>query len=114
MRTVTLSVDTQDEFSRRVVAAFNGIPQGERISFASASLLWQTLTQERWAILEAMTSRQALTLESVAQRVGRDADSVGQDLLSLADAGLIEAVGEDRFCFPYDRVHVDFTLTKAA
>ena len=47
MSTVTLSVSCRDAVSKRVLAAFDGQEQGARISFASAELLWQTLTRKR-------------------------------------------------------------------
>ncbi|WP_218578412.1 hypothetical protein [Vineibacter terrae] len=36
------------------------------------------------------------------------------DVHALLNAGVLERVEDDRIAFPYDAVHVDFTLTRAA
>jgi hypothetical protein len=43
MKTVTLSVASREDVTRRARAAFKGKMQGAHISFASVKLLWQTL-----------------------------------------------------------------------
>lgn len=113
MSTVTLSVASREDVSRRVRAAFQGEAQGARISFASVELLWQTLTSKRWAILRAMTGRGELPIREVARRVGRDVKAVHGDVTALLQAGVIERTGRG-VVFAHDAVHVDFTLTKAA
>ena len=45
MNTVTLSVASAEDASRRARAAFDGKAQGAHISFASAELLWKVLTR---------------------------------------------------------------------
>ena len=47
MTTVTLSVAPRDDVTARARAAFYGRAQGAHISFASAELLWRTLTAKR-------------------------------------------------------------------
>ena len=47
MQTVTFSVASRDDVSRRARAAFKGKKQGAHISFASVELLWKTLTKKR-------------------------------------------------------------------
>ena len=113
MKTVTLSVASREAVSRRALAAFQGESQGAHISFASVELLWQTLTKKRWEILHAMTGQGAMSIREVARRVDRDVKAVHGDIHSLINAGVIERTDEG-VLFPYDAVHVDFTLTKAA
>ena len=113
MNTVTLSVASRADMSRRVRAAFGGEAQGAHISFASIELLWQTLTSKRWAVLQAVTGQGELSIREVARRVGRDVKAVHGDVTALLHAGVIERT-EHGVVFPYDAVHVDFTLTKAA
>jgi predicted transcriptional regulator len=113
MKTVTLSVASREAVSRRALAAFQGEAQGAHISFASVELLWQTLTKKRWEILHAMTGQGAMSIREVARRVDRDVKAVHGDIHSLINAGVIERTDEG-VLFPYDAVHVDFTLTKAA
>lgn len=112
MNTVTLSVASREDVNRRVRAAFQGEAEGARISFASVELLWQTLTKKRWEVLHAMTGQGNMSIREVARRVGRDVKTVHGDVTALIHAGVIERT-EEGVTFPYDAVHVDFTLTKA-
>jgi predicted transcriptional regulator len=113
MPTVTLSVASREDVTRRALAAFEGQAQGAHISFASVELLWQTLTTKRWEILKAMTGQGPLTIREVARRVDRDVKAVHGDIHTLLDAGVIERTDEGLVVFPYDAVHVDF-IVKAA
>lgn len=113
MNTVTLSVSSREDVTRRALAAFGGEAQGARISFASAELLWKTLTAKRWELLQAMTGQGAMSVREAARRVGRDVKAVHGDLQTLTGAGVVDRTAEG-VVFPYDAVHVDFMLTKAA
>ena len=113
MNTVTLSVASREDVTRRALAAFEGQTQGAHISFASAELLWKTLTRKRWELLRAMTGQGPLSIREAARRVGRDVKAVHGDVQALINAGIIDRT-KDGIEFPYDAVHVDFTLTKAA
>jgi predicted transcriptional regulator len=113
MTTVTLSVASREDVTRRALATFEGTAQGAHISFASVELLWQTLTTKRWEILKAMTGQGPLTIRKVARRVERDVKAVHGDIHTLLDAGVIERTDEGLVVFPYDAVHVDF-MVKAA
>jgi predicted transcriptional regulator len=113
MNTVTLSVASREDVTRRALAAFEGQAQGAHISFSSAELLWKTLTRKRWEVLQAMTGQGAMSIREVARRVGRDIKAVHGDVQALLSAGVIDRAGEG-VVFPYDAVHVDFMLTKAA
>ena len=110
MTTVTLSVASRDDVTRRALAAFAGERQGARISFASVELLWRTLTRKRWELLKAMTGQGPMTIREVVRRVRRDVKAVHGDVHALLDAGVLERTDEGRIVFPYDAVRVDFLL----
>ena len=112
MTTVTLSVVSRDEITTRALAAFDGEDQGAHISFASAALLWQTLTRKRWELLQAMTGQDAMSIREAARRVGRDVKAVHGDVHALIQAGVIDRT-DDGIVFPYDAIHVDFLLKAA-
>jgi predicted transcriptional regulator len=114
MRTVTLGVSSIEETKRQMAAAFRGERQGEFITFASVELLWKVLTAKRWDILQAMTGQGEITIREIARRVGRDVKAVHGDVQALLAAGVLDRAENGRIVFPYDAVHVDFTLTKAA
>ena len=112
MTTVTLSVASREDMTTRALAAFEGENQGAHISFASAELLWQTLTRKRWQLLRAMTGQPAMSIREAARRVGRDVKAVHGDVHALIQAGVIDRT-DDGIVFPYDAIHVDFMLMAA-
>ncbi len=113
MDTVTLSVASREDVTRRALAAFQGQVQGAHISFDSAELLWRTLTRKRWELLRAMTGQGVMSIREAARRVGRDVKAVHGDVSALIGAGVVDRV-DGGIVFPYDAIHVDFTLTAAA
>lgn len=113
MNTVTLSIASRDDVDARALAAFDGKKQGTHYSFASADLLWETLTRKRWELLQAMTGQGVMSIREAARRVERDVKAVHGDVQALIRAGVLDRV-ERGVVFPYDAVHVDFMLTKAA
>jgi predicted transcriptional regulator len=113
MTTVTISVASRDDVTRRAEAAFRGEAQGEYISFGSVDLLWRTLTKKRWDLLQAMTGQGEMSIREVARRVSRDVKAVHGDVHALINAGVLDRT-DTGVVFPYDAVHVDFTLRKVA
>lgn len=114
MTTVTLSVASREEVDRRARAAFAGRPQGAHISFPSVEILWQILTPKRWEVLRAMVGQGPLSIRAVARLTGRDVKAVHGDVHALLAAGVLDRTETGRVVFPYDAVHVDFTVTRAA
>jgi len=113
MKTVTLSVASRADVTRRALAAFEGQAQGAHISFASVELLWQTLTRKRWELLHALTGQGVMSIREAARRVCRDVKAVHSDISALIAAGIVDRA-DGGIVFPYDAVHVDFMLNKAA
>lgn len=113
MNTVTLSIASREDVTRRALAAFEGEVQGAHHSFASPDLLWQTLTRKRWDLIQAMTGQGVMSIREAARRVGRDMKAVHGDVQALLAAGVLHKEGRG-IVFPYDAVHVDFMLTTAA
>lgn len=114
MRTVTLGVSSIEETKRQTAAAFRGGHVGEFISFASVELLWKVLTAKRWDILQVMTGQGEMPIREVARRAGRDVKAVHSDVQALLAAGVLDRTDTGHVIFPYDAVHVNFTLRKAA
>jgi predicted transcriptional regulator len=114
MKTVTLSVASRQDVTRRALGAFKGRKQGAHISFASVELLWKTLKTKRWELLKAMTGQGPMTIREAARRVSRDVKAVHGDVHALLNAGVLERTDDGKVVFPYDAVHVDFTLHKTA
>lgn len=112
MKTVVLGISSRSATKQRLAATFAAKAQGEFITFATVQLLWKVLTAKRWKILRAMAGQGALSIREVARRVQRDVKAVHGDVTALIDAGVLDR--SDRgVVFPYDAVHVDFTLEAA-
>lgn len=114
MSTVTLGVASREAFSGRFAAAMKGKTQGQFIGFATPELLFETLTQLRWSILKTMTGAGPLSIREVARRVERDVKRVHADVSALLNAGVLERIEDGSVVFPYDAIHVDFTLQAQA
>lgn len=114
MKTVTLSIASRDDVTRRALDAFDGKEQGSHISFASVDLLWQTMTRKRWELLKALTGQGAVSIREASRLVERDVKSVHGDVQVLLEAGVIQKNDNGMIVFPYDAIHVDFVITSAA
>jgi predicted transcriptional regulator len=101
MNKVTLTVSSRNDVTGRALAAFKGEKQDAIISFASTELLWRTLTNKRWELLEAMTGQGAVTIRGPARRIGRDVKAIHGDVHALLDAGIIDRTEDGKVIFPY-------------
>jgi predicted transcriptional regulator len=98
-------VDSHEAFSGRFIAAMKGEPQGAYITFASADMLFQTLTQRRLKVLRIMTGAGPLSLRELARRAGYDARTAQRDVEALLNVGVLERNAEGTVQFPYDERH---------
>lgn len=113
MRKVILEVASRETVNRRFRNAFGGKPQGTRISFESPALLIKVLSGRRWDLLKVMTGAGPMTIREAARRMKRDVKAVHADVHALLKAGLLQKTDEGLVVFPFDAVHVDFTLRAA-
>lgn len=113
MGTVTLEVSSREKLDQRFVRAFEGEPQGERISFESPELLFKVISGKRWDLLKVMTGAGPITIREAARRLERDVKGVHGDVQALLKAGILQKTDKGRIVFPYDAVHVDFMLKAA-
>lgn len=113
MRTVTLVVSSREQTNRRTLQAFEGESQGAFISFESPALLFKVLTGKRWDLLHMMTGAGPMTIREAARRIGRDVKAVHGDVHALLDTGILDKTENGLIEFPFDAVHVDFTLKAA-
>jgi predicted transcriptional regulator len=114
MGTVTIGIATMDDVKRSLLAAFQGKQQGEFITFPSVAALMETLTPKRWEIIQAMTGEGPMSIRAVARLVNRDVKAVHGDVQALLLTGVLDKDGSGQVVFPYDAIHVDFTIGKAA
>ncbi len=54
-----------------------------------------------------------MTIREAARRMKRDVKGVHTDVHALLKTGLLRKTEEGRIVFPFDAIHVDFTLRAA-
>ena len=113
MHTVTLGLSSRQKTNKRLLEAFNGKAQGEFISFESPALLFKVLSGNRWDLLKVMAGAGAMSIREASRRLGRDVKAVHADVQMLLKAGILQKTDKGRIEFPFDAVHVDFTLQAA-
>lgn len=113
MRIVKLVISSREGTNRRFLRAFEEEEQGAFISFESPALLFKVLAGKRWELLKMMTGAGPISIREAARRLGRDVKAVHGDVHALLKAGILEKTENGRIQFPYDAVHVDFTLKAA-
>jgi predicted transcriptional regulator len=114
LNVVTIGVSSIEEADERAKAAFRGEYQGNFISFVSLDLMWKVLAPKRMEIVRAMTGAGPMTIRETARRMRRDVKAVHGDVHALLKAGVLDRMEDGRIVFPYDAIHVDFMITKAA
>ncbi len=114
MNVVTVGVQSLAGAKKRLSAAMYGKVQKmtPHIDFASPELLWRILAPNRLEMLCVMSGAGPLALRQIARRVGRDIKGVHTEVHALLYAGILDRVAEG-LVFPFDAVHVDFTLHAA-
>lgn len=110
MRTVTIEVGAFDKAEQRMEAAFRGEYQGCFISFPSHERMMAVLTQKRWEIVKALLGQEAMSIREIARRVDRDVKAVHGDVHVLLNSGVLDRTESGKIEFPYEAVHVDFTI----
>jgi len=115
MNTVRLEVRSFDDVLGDVAKAWKtGEATVPRISFDSVEDLWKALSFKKMDILKAMTGAGQLGIREVSRKVGRDVSAVHRDLQALIVAGIVDRTDDGKVVFPYDEIHVDFTLRGVA
>jgi predicted transcriptional regulator len=115
MNTVRLEVRSFDDVLGDVAKAWKtGEATKPRISFDSVEDLWKALSPKKMDILKAMTGAGQLGIREVSRKVERDVSAVHRDLQALIVAGIVDRTDEGKVVFPYDEIHVDFTLRGVA
>lgn len=113
MNTVTLVIASREGSDQRFLRAFEGESQGAFISFESPALLFKVLTGKRWELLSMMTGAGPMTIREAARRLGRDVKAVHGDVHALLNTGILQKTDQGLIEFPFDALHVDFTLKAA-
>ena len=111
--TITLQPDWKSGLRAAGRAALSGAYQGEVLNFESPGHFFGQLTEKRWDIVRAAQGKGALAVRELARIVGRDVKRVHEDVLVLAELGLLERTDSGGVLCPYTSMHIDMYLKAA-
>lgn len=116
-RTLTVTINPDWRASLRAAArgAFAADAyQGETLNFETPAAFFARLTERRWAMLHALQGAGEVAVRELARRLGRDVKRVHEDAGVLVELGLIERTERGGLVCPFDDIHVDMHLRRAA
>ena len=113
----TLTITVQPDW-KAVLRAAGGAGQaetyqGETLNFESPDVFLSRLTALRWSLVRQIMSAGEMSIRGLARRVGRDVRRVHDDVLVLAELGLIERTANGGVRCPFADIHLDMHLRKA-
>jgi predicted transcriptional regulator len=111
--TITLQPDWQGALRAAAQVAKVGAYQGEVLNFETPAQFFGQLTEKRWDIVRAAQGKGDLSVRELARLVNRDVKRVHEDVVTLADLGLLERTESGGVTCPYSSMHIDMYLKAA-
>lgn len=111
--TITLQSDWQAALRAAAKTAKANTYQGEMLNFETPAQFFGQLTERRWDIVRAAQGKGYMSVRELARIVGRDVKRVHDDVVTLADLGLLERSESGGVICPYRSVHIDMHLKAA-
>ena len=111
--TITLQPDWKGALRAIVKTAQADTYQGEVLNFESPAHFFGQLSEKRWEIVRAAQGKGELSVRELARVVGRDVKRVHEDVVILADLGLLERTQSGGVFCPYATMHIDMYLKAA-
>lgn len=111
--TITLQSDWQGALRTAAKAAQASSYQGEVLNFETPAQFFGQLTKRRWDIVRAAQGKGELPVRELARLVDRDVKRVHEDVVVLADLGLLERTESGGVVCPYTSMHIDMYLKAA-
>lgn len=111
--TITLQPDWKSALRTAAQVAKDDSYQGEVLNFETPAQFFGQLTEKRWDIVRAAQGKGDLAVRELARVVGRDVKRVHEDIVSLAELGLLERTESGGVMCPYTSMHIDMYLKAA-
>ncbi len=111
--TITLQPDWKGALRAAAVAAKADAYHGEVLNFETPGQFFGQLTQRRWDIVRAAQGKGPISVRELARFVGRDVKRVHEDVVTLAELGLLERTDSGGVVCPYASMHIDMYLKAA-
>ena len=114
----TLTISQTDDWRAGLRAAGASAEQGryagEWLNFESPAQLFKHLTDKRWELVRLAQGKGAMSVRELARLAERDVKRVHEDVVALAEMGLLERTDGGGVICPFASVHVDFSLEVSA
>lgn len=111
--TITLQSDWKGALRAAAKAATANTYQGEVLNFETPAQFFGQLTEKRWDIVRAAQGKGELSVRELARTVDRDVKRVHEDVVVLAELGLLERTESGGVVCPYTSMHIDMCLKAA-
>ena len=111
--TITMQPDWQGALRAAGKSAKADTYQGEVLNFESPGHFFGRLTEKRWEIVRACQGKGELSVRELARIVGRDVKRVHDDVVILAELGLVERTESGGVFCPFTSMHIDMYLKAA-
>ena len=111
--TITLQPDWKGALRAMVNTAKADRYQGEVLNFESPGHFFGQLTEKRWELVRTAQGKGEISVRELARLVGRDVKRVHEDVVILAELGLLERTQSNGVLCPYASLHIDMHLQAA-
>ena len=111
--TITLQPDWKGALRAAAQVTKAGTYQGEVLNFETPAQFFGQLTEKRWDIVRAAQGKGELSVRELARLVDRDVKRVHEDVVTLAELGLLERTDSGGVVCPYTSMHIDMYLKAA-
>ena len=111
--TITLQPDWKGALRAMAKTAQSDIYQGEVLNFESPGHFFGQLSEKRWEIVRAAQGKGELSVRELSRAVGRDVKRVHEDVVILAQLGLLERTTSGGVLCPYSSMHIDMYMKAA-
>jgi predicted transcriptional regulator len=111
--TITLQPDWKAAIRAVSVAAKADTYQGEVLNFETPAQFFGQLSEKRWDIVRAAQGKGEMSVRELARVVDRDVKRVHDDIVILAQLGLLERTQSGGIHCPYATLHIDMHLQAA-
>ena len=108
--TITMQPDWQGALRTAGKSAKANTYQGEVLNFESPGQFFGQLTEKRWAVVGACQGKGELSVRELARGLGRDVKRVHDDVVMLAELGLVERTESGGVSCPFSSMHIDMYL----
>ena len=111
--TITLQPDWKAAIRAVCVSAKADTYQGEVLNFETPAQFFRQLSEKRWDIVRAAQGKGEMSVRELARVVDRDVKRVHNDIVILAELGLLERTAGGGVTCPYTSMHIDMYLQAA-